>query len=234
LQYLPLEPKEYVAEITFGRATSTYDLEGHTTTEGPVPDDLVGAIQNVLPHFQGLIQQLPPMYSAVKKNGQPLYKIARQGGEVEREPRTVHIGTYEVTPLDQNRVSARIVCSGGTYIRSLAHDLGTVLGCGAHLSGLVRTGVGRFRLEQAKVLSELGPEDLVPLSQALLPMPLFHLDAAEASLVRDGRSLIVPEAPEAKHVALVDPKGDVLGIARVDGKVLHPECVLPKEVALNA
>ena len=234
LQYLPLEPKEYVAEITFGRATSTYDLEGHTTIEGPLPDDLMAAIEKELPQFQGLIQQLPPMYSAVKKDGQPLYKIARQGGEVEREPRTVHIGTFEVTPLNQNSVLARIICSGGTYIRSLTHDLGLAMGCGAHLSGLVRTGVGRFRLDQAKVLSELTPNDLVPLSQALLPMPLFQLDLAEASLVRDGRSLTVPDAPLAKHVALVDPKGEVLGIARVDGKVLQPECVLPKEVALNA
>jgi tRNA pseudouridine55 synthase len=233
LQYLPLEPKEYVADISFGRATTTYDAEGATAFEGAVPDGLEAAVHAVLPRYLGLIQQLPPMYSAVKKDGQPLYRYARQGETVEREPRTVHIGELEILEAGPSMVRARIVCSGGTYVRSLADDIGKDLGCGGFLSGLVRTGVGRFRLDAAKRLSEIGPEDLVPLREALAPMPMFHLDMSEAELVRDGRALQTPNPPDAKHAALVDPSGQVLGVARVTGSILQPECVLPKEVALG-
>lgn len=234
LQYLPLEPKEYVAEIEFGKATSTYDLEGEVTSEGEVPEDLSAAIEGVLPQFLGLIQQMPPMHSAVKKNGQPLYRLARQGVTVEREPRTVHIGSFEREMLSSNAIRARIVCSGGTYIRSIAHDLGHALGCGAFLRGLIRTKVGRFDLVNAKPVDELVPEGLVPLREALRPMPIYDLNPQEAALARDGRSLILATEFEAKHVALAGPSGHVLGVARVEAKVAHPECVLPKEAGLHA
>lgn len=229
LQYLPLEPKEYVAEITFGRATSTYDLEGESIQESPVPADLSAAIDQALPQFLGLISQLPPMYSAVKIDGKPLYHYARQGKMIEREPRNVHIEAFDITPLADDRVEARIVCSGGTYIRSLAHDLGQAMGCGAHLSKLNRTQVGRFTVEEGKTLEDAQPSDLVPLKEALLPMPMVPLDEVQVQHIREGRQVGLMEMPSDTTVALLDTQGEVFSVARVHGHLLQPECVIPSE-----
>src|SRR5579871_5087584 len=164
LQYLPLEPKEYDAEITFGKSTTTFDREGDITSEAAVPADLDDVIQAVLPSFLGLIQQTPPMFSAVKIGGKALYKYARAGEEVLREPRNVHIGEFQILNVQDDKIRARIVCSGGTYIRTLAHDLGQAVGCGAYLSDLNRTRVGRFDLSQAVPLKEASPAHLLPLA----------------------------------------------------------------------
>ncbi|HLK17290.1 MAG TPA: tRNA pseudouridine(55) synthase TruB, partial [Fimbriimonadaceae bacterium] len=256
LQYLSLEPKEYLADVRFGHATSTYDAEGVPTESGPVPEDLPAALEGVLPAFRGLIQQLPPMYSAVKLNGKPLYTYARRGEEVERRPRTVHID--ELTVMDERatdhklpeRATAqravhpdeaqgvgyarlKIRCSGGTYVRTLAHDIGAALGCGAHLVGLVRTQVGRFYLTAAKKLEEVGPDDLIPLGEALAPMPPIQLDEASERHARDGRMLAFEAAqvPDSPLAVLLDLKGGIVGVGRVTGHTVHPECVLPREAA---
>jgi tRNA pseudouridine55 synthase len=234
LQYLPLEPKEYVATIAFGRATSTYDLEGESTFEGPVPDDLAGSLENALPKFKGLISQLPPMYSAVKVDGKPLYHYARQGKMMDREPRTVHIDVFDYQILNQSTIRARIVCSGGTYIRSLAHDLGEAMGCGAHLTALERTRVGRFGLEDAQTLDALDTSKLIPLSEALLPMPILELDEDAVHQIREGRQVGLDTVPEQPVVALAEPSGQVFSVARVQGHVLQPECVIPSEAMSGA
>jgi tRNA pseudouridine55 synthase len=229
LQYLPLEPKEYVAEITFGRATSTYDLEGETTQEASVPQDLAQAIERARPAFLGLISQMPPMFSAVKVDGKPLYKYARQGREVARTARSVHIESFELSVTSPTSASARIVCSGGTYIRSLAHDLGQAMGCGAHLAKLHRTRVGRFAIEQSCRLTEAQPELLIPLKDALYPMPLVQLDERQVEHIREGRQIEVLVSPGQLLVGLQDQNGDVFSVARVQGHVLQPECVIPSE-----
>lgn len=229
LQYLPLEPKEYVAEITFGRSTTSYDAEGDTVSEAEVPADLREAIAAALPGFRGLIEQIPPMFSAVKVGGKALYKYARAGAEVERESRNVHIGAFDVEMLDATTLKARIECSGGTYIRTLAHDLGQAVGCGAYLSALHRTRVGRFEVSQAVPLSEVSPERLVPLAEALRPMPMIELTEQQTANVREGRQIGVPEIPNASLVALIEPSGAVFSIARVHGNLLQPECVIPSE-----
>ena len=229
LQYLPLEPKEYVADIQFGFSTSTYDGEGVPSEARPVPTPLEPAVMERLPNLMGLIQQLPPMHSAVKVNGQPLYRLARQGQTIEREPRTVHI--REFTPLSWGTESfrARIVCSGGTYIRTLAHDLGELLGCGAHLTGLVRTRVGRFRLEDAISVEDARPEHLIPLQEALPPTPLISVTEEQMASIRFGRPIGILHPPERSLVALTDPDGNVFAIARVTGDMLQPDCVIPAE-----
>lgn len=229
LQYLPLEPKEYVAEVAFGRSTTTFDAEGETTGEVEVPDDLDKRIAAALPAFTGLIEQLPPMYSAVKVGGQPLYKAARRGEEVERTPRRVHITTYESLASSGDQRTMRIVCSGGTYVRTLAHDLGQAMGIPAHLAGLRRTGVGRFREEATVPLDHVGPEHLLPLREALVPMPLVSLDPGEIRAVRDGKALRLETVPTGPFAALCDSKGRVVSVARVEGDVLRPECVIPAE-----
>ena len=229
LQYLPLEPKEYVAEIAFGKTTASYDAEGDILEERPVPQDLGSAVHASLAEFRGLIQQIPPMFSAVKIGGKALYHYARAGQEIAREPRNVHIGEFEILHVSDSVVKARIVCSGGTYIRTLAHDLGQAVGCGAYLSSLVRTKVGRFSRDQASPLSEIAPEGMMPLSLALPPMPLIELNEQQTHNVREGRQIGVAEIPNAQLVALLEPGGDVFSVARVHGNLLQPECVIPSE-----
>lgn len=234
LQYLPLEPKEYVAEIVFGQTTTTFDREGEITSETEPPADLLAAVESALPQFRGLIKQVPPMYSAVKVDGKPLYKYARAGNEIEREPRSVHIGAFEAELLAKNRIRARIVCSGGTYIRTLAHDLGQAVGCGAFLAALNRTSVGRFNLSQAHPFSDLTPECLISLRLALEPMPMVELTALQTHNVREGRQIGLAEIIEAPLVALIDPEGGVFSVARVHGNLLQPECVIPREAMHGA
>ncbi|RYG37293.1 tRNA pseudouridine(55) synthase TruB [bacterium] len=230
LQFLPLEPKVYVAKIRFGQATDTYDAEGSVTQEIPIPDDLEARVEAALPEFLGLIQQLPPIYSAIKVKGKPMYKYAREGQEVERAPRTVHIGRYEPKWLSSGLMEATVECSGGTYIRSLAHDLGQKVGVPAHLKELVRTGVGRFRLEDASTLDEISVEKLVPLNEALKPMPLFTLTPEQVVAVRHGRSIAMIDPPQdVRAVGLLEPDGTVFSVARVFGNMLRPECVIPEE-----
>ena len=233
LQYLPLEPKEYRGRIHFGVETTTYDAEGEVVATLPVPSDLKGAIDQALPKFRGLIEQLPPMYSAVKVDGKPLYKYARQGQELQREFRRVHIDTFEISGDGPER-DFRVVCSGGTYIRSLAHDLGQALGCGAHLSGLQRVAVGRFHIDDAVAIEDIGPKDLIPLKEALPPMPLFQVTDGQLSYVREGRAIGMADPPDVPLVALLDDTGEVFSIARVHGNVLQPECVIPAEVMHGA
>jgi len=230
LQYLPLEPKVYVAEIEFGHSTPTYDAEGELSEARPLPSDLRAAIERTLPSFRGLIQQLPPMYSAVKVGGRPLYKFAREGKEQVREPRTVHIDAFELLKIQEPTVQARISCSGGTYIRSLANDLGEALGCGAYLKCLVRTDVGRFRLSEATPLDRVSPEMLMSLGDALPPMPLISLDEVQTANIREGRPIGLADPPEGNLAALLDPAGSVFSVARVVGNLLQPECVIPSEV----
>lgn len=234
LQYLPLEPKEYVADIRFGFSTSTYDMEGQPSETRDVPSDLMGAVNEALPAFKGLITQLPPMYSAVKVDGKPLYHYARQGKAIEREPRTVHIDTFEVVQTSPDSVQARIVCSGGTYIRSLAHDLGEAMGSGAHLTALHRPRVGRFHIDQAKSLDEVTPEMLIPLREALPPMPLVQLDETQVHQIREGRQVGLSDLPAVPLVALLEPSGEVFSVARVQNHLLQPECVIPKEATIGA
>ncbi len=229
LQYLPLEPKEYVAEISFGKATTTYDAEGEVTQEEAIPEDLEDRIQNALPQFKGLISQLPPMFSAIKVGGKPLYQMARQGKDVQREPRNVHIETFDLQMVDLTTARARIVCSGGTYIRSLAHDLGQAIGCGAFLRSLHRNQVGRFGVDQSLKLDGVTSESVLPLKEALKPMPMHQLSDAEVHQIREGRQIGTPEEISASSVALLDANGDVFSIARVQGHLLQPECVIPIE-----
>lgn len=229
LQYLPLEPKEYDAHITFGRATNTQDAEGEVTFEGPVPNSLEERLVEALPGFVGPIRQLPPMFSAVKMAGKPLYTYARKGEEVERATREVYIEAIDLLEVDGGVARMRVVCSGGTYIRTLAHDVGQTLGCGAFLSSLNRTAVGRFKLKEAVKLDDARPEHLVPLREALAPMPVIELDPHRVGHVREGRQVGVRPSPGEPRVAVATEGGEVFGIAKVLGPLLQPEVVIPAE-----
>lgn len=156
--------KEYRAEIKLGLETDSQDIEGRVIkTEKMIPTD-PEKIEQALENFRGEILQVPPMFSALKHRGEPLYKIARRGGNVPRKPRRILIKKLEIEELDPPQLVLRIVCSGGTYVRTLAHDLGRLLACGACLCGLRRLRVGPFRIDDAVGLEELlqgGREKLV-------------------------------------------------------------------------
>lgn len=229
LQYLPLEPKVYRAVIRFGIETDSYDSEGDVVAEKPVPIDLAAQVQEVIPSFMGLQDQLPPMYSAVKVKGQPLYKYAREGIEIERKSRTIHIERMEVLAIGETTVEVEIECSGGTYVRTIAHDLGQKIGCGAYLQSLVRTSIGRFDLENAKTIEEVSTDDLIPLKTALQPMKIRLLSDLETMRVRNGGSVANLSDVTDEFAALADPSGEVISVAAVQGNVLQPECVIPIE-----
>lgn len=230
LQYLPLEPKTYVAEFEFGTATATYDAEGEVTAKEPVPSNLQQCIRQHLSDFLGEIRQLPPMYSAVKKDGKALYEYARSGMEVERKERNVFISKFEPISSKGQVWKFEIVCSGGTYIRSLAHDLGQAVGCGAYVKSLMRTDVGRFHLGDAVNLDSVEPGDILSLKQALPPLPFVSLNETQTQYVREGRAIQSDQSPDSPFAALLDDQGHVFSVARVQGPMLQPDCVIPQEM----
>ena len=144
------QSKEYVAQITFGSTTPSYDLESEIDATFPTAHIDRAAIEAITPQFTGDIQQYPPIFSAIKQGGVRIYEKARAGEEVFVEPRSITIHELEILSFENNVLSLRVLCGKGTYIRSLAHDLGQALNSGAHLSGLRRTKIGSFEADGAK------------------------------------------------------------------------------------
>lgn len=166
--------KEYRAIFRLGASTPTYDLESipeEHQLQLPLPD----AIQAVRERFLGTIEQFPPVHSAIKQDGKPLYSLARQGKTVEVKPRQVRIDAFEIEQIQGPEIQVRIACSSGTYIRSIAHDFGQYLGCGAFLQSLRRTAIGPHRIEQAWSLPSLS-EQLGPLMNARIILPKQELN----------------------------------------------------------
>ena len=179
-QYLTSLDKEYEGTLTLGTVTNSQDADGEVVTTLPVPADLSRAqVEAAFQTFLGDQYQTPPMFSAIKIGGVPLYKLARKGEEVVREPRFIRISKIEILEFALPRVSFRVRCSKGTYVRTIAHDLGQKLGCGAHLSALRRTASGELRVERAltpEALEKLPPGEI---QQRLLPA---HAVAPSAAL----------------------------------------------------
>lgn len=156
-EYMARE-KEYTGTFTLGAITPTYDLESEPIQHRDISHISEAAIKAVTAQFTGVIQQVPPIHSAIKKDGKRVYELARKGEEVILEPRTVTIKEFEITSINMPVVGFRVVCSTGTYIRSLANDAGAALGCGAYLSGLCRTRIGEFLLKDAYSIEQLQSE----------------------------------------------------------------------------
>ncbi|MDQ6679158.1 MAG: tRNA pseudouridine(55) synthase TruB [Acidobacteriota bacterium] len=209
--------KTYEAEIQFGFATDTYDRTGTPTSE-PVTITLTEALlEAALQPFRGLITQIPPQYSAKKVNGAPAYKSARQNIAVELRPIEVEIHQLAVLSVRTSTVRVNIRCSGGTYIRTLAHDLGQALGCGAHLINLRRTVSGDFTLAQANTL--------IPLSGMLPEFSTHTVDVATAMQIRQGRDFSAPH--ETPHLKVVSESGELIAIAEQTNRCYyHPAIVL--------
>jgi tRNA pseudouridine55 synthase len=195
-------------------------------------------IEAALPNFRGAIDQVPPMYSAVKVQGQKLYKLARQGKEIERAPRSVTIYRLDVLAWALPDLTIEVVCSAGTYIRSLAHDLGQTLGCGAHLTALTRTAAGEFRLEDAyplealRVQAQAGrlAEAFLPPETALTALPVVTLTPEQVQAVRFGQTVTLDGTPDATMIQARAGGQLVAVLIPTEPGMWRPKLVLPSDV----
>ena len=225
--YILNADKSYRATLRLGQTTTTGDSEGKILEERPVTVS-AERVRAVLPQFLGEIAQIPPMYSAIKQGGKPLYELARKGLEVERAARRVRIDALDLISLDGDRLVLDVRCSKGTYIRSLAVDIGAALGCGAHVEGLRRTSTGPFDIAQALTLGELaevlgrGECPLKAMDLALEYLPAVTLTENTAYYLRQGQGVVVAHAPSSLgRIRLYGPGDQFLGLGEVmdDGKV---------------
>lgn len=212
--------KEYEAEIRLGISTTTGDAEGEVLERRDVAVD-AARLEQALARLRGAIDQVPPMYSALKRQGRPLYELARKGIEVERAPRRVLIGALELVARNRDALTVRVRCSKGTYVRSLAIDLGVALGTVAHLSALRRTSAGGYRIADALTLDALEALDeagrdrcLLPLAALLDDLPRVVLDAAAAWRFAHGQTVTVSGAV-AGRCQIWDPGAELLGLGEV-------------------
>ena len=229
LSQLALEAdKQYLAQARLGIVTSTGDAEGVVLERHPcaVRAQDLGP---VLARFRGAIDQIPPMYSALKREGRPLYEMAREGREVAREARRVHVYELEQTGFEGDRLGLRIRCSKGTYIRSLVEDIGRALGCGAYLAGLRRVAAASFRIDEALTLEALAAMEppararrLLPMERLLQGLPKVELPQELADRFRQGQVLQVSQAPAGRCGVFVEG-GPLLGLGEgLPSGELHP------------
>jgi tRNA pseudouridine55 synthase len=218
------EDKEYLATVKLGERTSTGDAEGDVLERKEVPAAIP---QGILERFTGEIEQVPPMHSALKHGGVPLYKLARRGESVERKPRKILIHELQLEKLEGNSLALRVRCSKGTYVRTLAEDLGAALGTVAHLAALRRTASGRFKVADAmtpEALRALLPGDrlsrLLSLERLLADLPRAELDGGAAARFRNGQT--VPHPATGAVCGVYGPDGKVIGLGRGGGGQLRP------------
>ena len=169
-QYLMSLDKEYAGTIKLGSVTNTQDAEGEVLETRPVPPLTEADVKKTMQAFVGDQYQLPPMFSAIKIDGVPLYKQARKGEEVEREPRFIRVSSFEMTRFASPEIDFVLRCTKGTYVRTVAHDLGQKIGCGAHLSALRRTATGKFTVAQCLTLEQIQALPIPELERRLVPV----------------------------------------------------------------
>lgn len=231
------QDKEYEAVMLLGVETDTQDLTGRILADKPVgcpPDEARRAVLS----FVGEYDQVPPMYSACKVGGRKLYELAREGKEVERSPRRVLISSIEITDLNLPRISLRVTCSKGTYIRTLCHDIGQKLGCGAAMESLKRTRAGRFGIAEAISLAQLEQlcregreqERILPVETVFAHLPAIHVRKAYEGLIRNGNAFYGSQAVEEQlcreqiQARIYDEDGTFYGIYGYDpeGRRMKP------------
>jgi tRNA pseudouridine55 synthase len=223
-EYLMASPKRYRTTLRLGISTDTYDADGRVTRDAGAVDLERQRIDSLLPRFVGRIDQVPPMFSALKRDGQPLYKLARQGRTVAREPRSIYIHSIDVVEFTSPSLTIDIVCSPGTYVRSLAHDLGEQLGCGAHVTVLTRLASGRFTLADAiplDMLAEAAGKDrwtdlLQPMDLALHDMEPVTLSDAAVRQVLQGQPVSCSQPPATPLGRAYGTDGTLIAILAYD------------------
>ncbi len=221
-EYVSASDKRYQAIIRLGATTDTYDEEGSVLSNSPV-EITEEQFETALKQFIGEIEQVPPPYSAVKVNGKKAYEMAREGEEVELTPRIINVYNLELLEWAPPEAVIDVYCSSGTYVRSLANDLGSTLGCGAHLVGLRRTKSGRFTLRDAVPLRKLRDafEDgswyqyLIPAAEALSDWPIVELDVEKMDAIRHGHR--IPSTPESTGWARgISEQGELVALLQHD------------------
>ena len=243
-QYLLDADKAYQSTFVLGTVTDSGDAEGEVLATNDASAISEADVVKALEAFRGAIEQVPPMFSAIKQNGQPLYKLARQGIEVERKSRQVMVHQLELRDFrgngEQAEVDIYLECSKGTYVRSIAEDLGQALGCGAHVSVLRRTQAGPFSIEDSVTLNtleglkqndELAQMDdlLLPADTAVKALPLVELAESGGFYLRQGQPVLVPNAPASGMVRVALETGEFLGV----GEILDDGRVAPRRLVVN-
>jgi tRNA pseudouridine55 synthase len=239
-QYFSSAEKTYTGSIRFGFSTDTYDAKGEPAGPDRWPDCAASLtldrVRAAAAHFHGSMAQMPPPFSAKKIAGQPAYKLARAGKPVELKPATIQISGFEIAALEGSEAAFTIAVSAGGYVRSVAHEMGLALGCGAHLSSLCRTQAGVFTLDQAHTLEELEPlagnlaalESLCIHPRMLLPeMPAVTADTMVLGRLRNGAQANLPEFSSAPLVKVFASQKELAGIARrIAGTLFQPVVVM--------
>jgi len=237
-QFYTASEKYYEGAIRFGFATDTYDAEGEP---GAAPQEVKATLEQLqvlCTQFRGRIRQMPPPFSAKKIHGVPAYKLARKHREVELQPVDVEIKEFELLDWDGEQARFRARVASGTYMRSVAHEMGQILGCGAHLAALRRTALGEFAMADAHTLEDLEAaaqqgraEDLFVHPRRLLPeMPSVTANEENVARIRVGRAVNLPELSRARQVKVFQGQSELIAIAtRVAGTLFHPKIVLAVE-----
>ena len=234
-QFYTASEKTYEGVIRFGFATDTYDAEGEPQAEPQTIKATLEQLRELSGRFRGRIRQMPPPFSAKKIHGVPAYKLARKHREVELEPVEVEIKEFDLFDWDGENARFRARVASGTYMRSVAHEMGQILGCGAHLASLRRTALGEFALADARSLEELEQaaqqartEELFIHPRKLLPeMPGVTANEEMLARIRVGRAVNLPELSRARQVKVFYGQGELVAIAtRVAGTLFHPKIVL--------
>ncbi|HEY8119664.1 MAG TPA: tRNA pseudouridine(55) synthase TruB [Methylophilaceae bacterium] len=227
--------KSYLANIKLGVTTTTGDAEGEVLSNSEV-NVSADTLNQTLSRFTGVIQQVPPMYSALKHQGKALYEYARAGVNIERAARTVNIHTIKLERFAEDEVVITVLCSKGTYIRTLAEDIGSTLGCGAHLTGLRRLTTAHFSLDNALTLEQLEAmpmevrdQNLSPVDAAIQDLPEVYLDETSVHYLMQGQQVWKAGAIPSGYFRLYSQAGDFLGLGELsdDGKIA------PKRLLVN-
>jgi tRNA pseudouridine55 synthase len=227
--------KTYEGTIRFGFATDTYDADGDPTAPAQEVNVTLEEIRNAISSFTGPIQQTPPPFSAKKVQGVPAYKLARRKQEVELKPVEVEVHEFTISSFELGVATFGCRVSSGTYVRSLAHELGQKLGCGAHLSSLRRTALAEFTIEQSHTLEQIAEaaaqsriEGLLIHPRRVLPeIPCVTATDADVAKIRNGRTVNLPEMSRSRWVKVFAGQADLVCLAsRVAGTLFHPKVVL--------
>ena len=235
IQYVQRMPKSYTATFLLGRTSDTEDTDGQVVDLDHPPQPTQAQIRAAAAKLLGTIRQRPPAFSALKVHGQRAYKLARKGMAVELAPREVDIYRLDVLDYDYPRLTLRVDCGSGTYVRSLGRDLAESLGTGGVMCSLVRTAIGSFRVEEAIEPDQLSvenlPQLLAPPLVAVDWLPRVELSPDEVAATRQGKTLVraFPAGEQRNEWAAIDPQGQLVALlARLEPGLLRPTCVLPE------
>jgi tRNA pseudouridine55 synthase len=219
--------KAYAFTIELGRATATGDASGETVRTGAVPADAHALLRAAAARFVGVVEQIPPMFSAVRQDGRRLYEIAREGREVERKSRKITIYDLRVLGFEGAAARMRVACSEGTYVRTLCEDLGNAVGAPAHMGALLREAAGPFVLYESLTLDEIAavPEGALVSPERVIPFPTIVLDGRGAADFRAGRIVPLPGGAGNRHVFVRDSMRSLVGVGEAVGALLAPRKV---------